>query len=173
MAGLDLSKILNPTSGSIFISGLPVPPTSNHQYVSMVRGGRTIRFKSKGAKDYEREFHSWAIRNKSMVDKAIVTLEKWHSPLEARAYVIFEKSRLITKDFCMKKLDISNRMKALHDLLCDVLLIDDCHFVTNVNEKIISDNKDEQVIIILQPRKMRFESQLYDALDKEGVMNES
>lgn len=172
MAGLDLSRVLNSNKSSIFLSGIPIPPTSNHQYSTIVRGGKAIRFPSKETKAYATLFNAWALRNKIQINNAVSKLEAWRSPLEIRCYIIFKKQRLITKDLFMKKLDISNRTKALHDLLSKALQIDDCHFVSNINEKIISDNDDEQVVVVIQPLKMRFETQLYDALEKEGVMNE-
>jgi Holliday junction resolvase RusA-like endonuclease len=49
-------------------------------------------------------------------------------PLLIECYFYFPVSRLYTKKHTIKKLDVSNRLKALHDCLCKVIGIDDSQF---------------------------------------------
>lgn len=172
MAGLDITRALNPPKNSILFMGVPLPPSSNKQYSTFLRNGKIQRVTSPAAALYQHDFKAWAFRHRADILAATQTILQWQSTIEIRAYVIFKKSRLLTKDSRIKKLDISNRLKALHDLLADAFNIDDSHFSTNFNEKLVSISDQEQVVIVLTPRSLRVESDLYDSLIQEGVMNE-
>lgn len=64
----------------------------------------------------------------------------------------FEKSRILSKKLLPKQLDVSNRLKALHDALAKALLIDDCHFFRISAEKqIVPDKRQEGVTVFIEP----------------------
>ncbi len=56
-------------------------------------------------------------------------------PLELKCVYYFEHKRLFTKKKTIKKMDVSNRMKASHDCLARILSIDDSWFFKVYAEK--------------------------------------
>lgn len=142
------------------LRGIPIPPSVNGQYATVMVKGRPIRIPSKEYKQYKKDFAAWVLINKELVMHARRLIIEWNSTLELSMYCCFEKSRLITKDGRCKNLDISNRSKALHDLLSEALQIDDSIFVSTPMEKVIADNV-EGVIIVIRPFNYRKSSELF------------
>lgn len=138
----------------IVFKGIPVPPSSNDQYATMIVKGRPIRFPSKSAKEYKKAFGIWAIKNNAALKEAREIIVKWNSPLEVSMFVALDKSRIFCKDGRLKKLDVTNRSKSLHDLLSDHIGIDDSYFISTPMEKVIADS-DEQVIVVIKPKLVR------------------
>lgn len=74
--------------------------------------------------------------------------------LEARAFFFFKKERLFTLKNKPKKLDVSNRIKAIHDSLCKLLEIDDSLFFKVTAEKVVCNgNLEESSWIEILPLK--------------------
>lgn len=69
-------------------------------------------------------------------------------------YIALNKQRLISKENNFKRLDASNRCKALHDLLAESLGVDDSCFVSVPIEKVLTDSK-EQVVVVIRPFYLR------------------
>lgn len=139
----------------IILNDIPIPPSSNHQYNSIIVKGRPVRVPAKEFNTYKKQFAEWFFRNKELVTQARETIRIWNSPLEVAMYCCFDHSRLITKDGRCKRLDISNRSKILHDLLSDALQIDDSVFVSTPMEKAIA-TTNEGVIVKIRPFQFRY-----------------
>lgn len=114
---------------------IPLPPTSNHQYITFFnkRTKRVQRVKSKEAVNYQNEFDLYVSEHLQAFKQAQALFKD--QPLCVHCEFHFEKSRLVTKKGTFKKLDVSNRLKALHDLLAKALAIDDSAFVRVSAEK--------------------------------------
>jgi Holliday junction resolvase RusA-like endonuclease len=110
----------------IVFESIPIPPSSNHQYVSFVRHGRVIHVKSPELVKWRKEFDAWVILNINGVRAARSFVNGKLLNVHVDIYWPYEK--LFTKQGKPKKLDVSNRLKALHDALADALEIDDCVF---------------------------------------------
>lgn len=135
---------------SVTLYGAPLPPSSNNQYASFVRGGRLVHVPSKDLVAYKRTFAGWARLNRPGIQCAIELLGD--GGVEVEAFFAFERTRLYTKKDAFKKLDVSNRLKALHDGLSEALGIDDCRFFSVTAEKyFVEDATQEQVIVRLSP----------------------
>jgi len=139
----------------IYLFGLPVPPSVNGQYKSILVGRKIIRAKSSEAVSYEKVFASWAAEHRDIVASARKEVQRWASPLSVSMYVCLERSKIFTKDGRMKRMDVSNRSKSLHDLLANVLGVDDSIFSHTPMEKVLCDERGEQVIIELRPHPIR------------------
>jgi hypothetical protein len=139
----------------VYLFGIPLPPSSNHQYATIIRRGRPIRIPSKETKDYEKIFKAWLIKNKEAITGAKEDIVQWNKPLSISMVVAFSRERLVTKDGRLKRLDVSNRTKALHDLISDALGIDDCLFVSCPTEKVVADTYGEQVVVCIRPTELR------------------
>lgn len=130
---------------------IPIPPTSNNLYASV--RGRLI--KSIEGRKYEASLKLYSIRNFKILDQIKSEL-KTNDTLKIECFFIFHKSRIISKKGEYKKLDATNRIKALHDVISDMIGIDDKQFISVSCEKVICENQDdEQVIVILSKENQR------------------
>jgi len=143
----------------IVLKGIPLPPSVNHQYKTVMVGGKLMRVPSKEYKQYKKDFAAWAMLKKNEILVARQAIIDWNSTLEVSMYCCFEQSRLITKDGRCKNLDISNRSKALHDLLSEALQINDSTFVSTPMEKVLA-SLVEEAIIVIKPFSYRYSNDL-------------
>lgn len=139
----------------IYFFGVPLPPSSNHQYATIMRHGRPIRIPAKETKDYEKIFKAWLLSNKDAIKSARESIVEWKKPLSISMVVAFKRERLVTRDGRLKRLDVTNRIKAIHDLMSDALGIDDSLFISCPTEKVVADNYEEQVVICIRPSELR------------------
>ena len=147
----------------LVLTGIPVPPSSNNQYVSFVRHGRIVHVRSPELVKYRKAFDSWAKANAEAV-LAIREMVKG-SAIQVDAFVALHRDRLYTKRGTFKKLDVSNRLKALHDYLGDLLLVDDSHFFAVAAEKVVVEKvEDEQVIVFICPCPARTLAEVQELL---------
>jgi Holliday junction resolvase RusA-like endonuclease len=108
-----------------YLKEMPLPPSVNHIYATSWTSKR--RFKSQSYLQYERAVIHW----KHMNAEALATARELTSKLtEGEAFKIdcifyFQKSDLISKKKTIKKNDTSNRLKACHDVLSEILDVDD------------------------------------------------
>lgn len=112
----------------LVFEGIPLPPSSNKQYVSFLRRGRIIHAKAKELVAWRKEFDVWALQNATGVifGREFVKDKK----LCVHADIYWPKEKLYTKAGGVRKIDVANRMKALHDTLASLLLTDDSQFWT-------------------------------------------
>ena len=104
-----------------------MPPSSNHQYKSFVRHGKIIHVCSPELVAFKNEMKDWSNFNRGWLKRAKADFQG--HPLFIKTFFYFERSRVLTKNGKMKKLDVSNRLKALHDAFAGAIGIDDSQFV--------------------------------------------
>lgn len=151
---IDSNEALLSPNTKIVLKGIPMPPTGNKQYASFLRNSRIIRIKSKMANRYDVDFNVWAMLNKQALKDALNNLNGMG--IEIEAFFGFHQSKLIGKKGQFKRLDVTNRLKALHDNLCAAIGIDDSQFISSYEEKFVIDDKElEQVIVRLTPAPIR------------------
>lgn len=148
------------TIDGIYFFNIPIPPSANAMYATFTKHGKTRRIPSKELREYAKVFEIWVLQNKASLNEARKTIIEWNMPLEVSFFLVLKRDKLLTKDGRMKKLDVSNRSKSLHDKLGDALGIDDCYFVSCPMEKIIADVCNEQVIVCIRPMIMRSISEI-------------
>jgi Holliday junction resolvase RusA-like endonuclease len=131
---------------AIVFKGIPLPPSSNNQYI-LVRGrGKTFHAPSQELKRFRLAMEFYWAENLAAV-KLAQQLFPGH-PLTIHASFGFEKSRLLTKKGTFKRLDVSNRLKALHDSVAAAIGIDDCNFVAvSARKYAVQKAIDEQVTV--------------------------
>lgn len=134
---------------------LPMPPSSNHMYKLFRRGRKTFHVPSKELKTFQNEMILYPRVHKLEFLSAKHTVLAWINAgqgLEISCQFFFHYSRLFTKDGRVKKLDVSNRIKALHDCLCRLLGIDDSVFFRVSAEKGTAHaDLDEMVMVDIRP----------------------
>lgn len=129
---------------------LPIPPSSNNQYILVRRGRKTYHVPSEELKTFKKEMASYAVFNRKAFEFNKGVVGAWVGEgclLEVKAEMFFEHSRIFCKDGSPKKFDVSNRLKALHDQLALLLDIDDKWFfkvfaskspvASQLNEKVV------------------------------------
>jgi len=130
-------------NASIVFDGLPIPPTSNMQYAIVFRPTGRQFVPKKELVQYKKAMADYFLRNHVAIKHAREVLGGGKA-LSVQAFFAFERSRLFTKKGNFKRLDVSNRLKALHDCLAKALLLDDSCFVHIGAAKYPVDTKDEE-----------------------------
>jgi len=76
-------------------------------------------------------------------------------------YLIMPNHAIYTKKNTVKKLDATNRIKVTHDMLAEMIGIDDCYFSSGPVEKVVNNvDTDRYVQIILKPSNIKTVTQL-------------
>ncbi len=151
----------------ILFDRFPLPPTANHAYPTGTNGRR---HKSSAMRIFEAEATKWWMVNRPLVTharKALggeIAIDK-ASMIRVDAWVCFHYGSLFTKDSVRKKMDVSNRIKALHDALSNVLLIDDRYFMVGETAPVvIKDFEEECVTLMLSIQQMETRASLLKRL---------
>lgn len=124
------------------LKNYPLPPSSNDLYASV--RGRLV--KTKMARLYEFEVQSYKLNQHSFIEEIKSRLKD--EMIIVDCVFVFEKSRLISKENKLKKLDASNRLKICHDTLAKLIEIDDKNIVKGSFMKITCEHKHEEQVII-------------------------
>lgn len=117
------------------LNKMPMPPTDNHAYVSIIRGRTIIRVPSRDLTNYRKAMSYWALLNRDKVTTCKLGLEL-PKRLSVEFLFHFPKEKLYTKMGVTKKLDATNRLKSSCDALAEILGIDDSFFWRVKCEKI-------------------------------------
>lgn len=134
------------------LSGFPLPPSTNHLYKTIVIRGRSRRAKSKEYKAYEHAVKVWMMthHHELQLARALTTMAGPGRFIHLDLDFKFHRSRILCKDGKPKRLDTSNRLKALEDALSLILGIDDCWFWSGQYDKSIApENEVERVEIVM------------------------
>jgi len=87
-------------------------------------------------KAFKVEFGVWMLLNRFGLKAASAALSG-EGPLAIHCDFFFGRRALYTKDGRLKKMDVSNRLKALHDAMGDALGIDDSRFTEISARKVV------------------------------------
>lgn len=126
---------------------VPIPPSSNNQYKVFRRNNKIVHASSLSLVAFRKEIDAYFLRNMDSI-KIARELFGGNKPLSVNCYFAFEKSRIYTKRGHFKRLDVSNRLKALHDAFAKVLLIDDSCFVHVSASKYAVDKKESEHVLV-------------------------
>lgn len=126
------------TMNTVIFSNLPIPPSSNNQYCMKKIGGRIRHIRSRELREFRDQMAKYAQQHAEQVLLSRQLVAQWlktSRPLEIECVFFFHRHRLISKQNKFKKLDVSNRLKAAHDCIAEMLGIDDSAFFRVVGEK--------------------------------------
>lgn len=158
----------------IVIRDLPVPLTTNKMYATIMRRGphgpHTRRIPSSEFVDFKREMSRWAGKYASFLSEVQALMAYWIVEgymIQIDLYICLGRTRLFTLKDTPKRLDASNRIKAMEDAISEITLVDDKHFWRVSAEKIECEaQEDECTIAILTPIKARKRNSLENILKK-------
>ena len=151
MSNEDASKVTRFTSDqttpAALFSQLPMPPSSNNQYYLAKRGNKVYHIPSDELKLYKHNMEGYPLLRSVIFELNKNLVRNWVEQgyyLEIRSIFFFHHSKLFTKKNTAKRLDCSNRIKALHDQLCKAIGIDDSLFFRVYAEKAVCDDSMKQ-----------------------------
>jgi Holliday junction resolvase RusA-like endonuclease len=110
------------------IKGFPVPPTTNQLYAYAPTYRRMV--KTKVYREYDKAVQLWILGNQETVSKVRDFLKDLGLfVLDVSAVFHMEQKKIVCANGKPKRNDTSNRLKALHDVLSEVILgVDDSYF---------------------------------------------
>lgn len=144
MSNDDASKVTRFTSSAVtpaaLFTQLPMPPSSNNQYYLARRGPKVYHIASDELKGFKASMAAYPLMRSVIFELNKNLVRNWVEQgytLEIRSIFFFHENRLFTKKNTTKRLDCSNRIKALHDQLCNIIGIDDSLFFKVYAEKAV------------------------------------
>jgi Holliday junction resolvase RusA-like endonuclease len=140
---------------AIVFAKLPIPPSSNHQYFLAKRGNKTYHIPSDDLKKFKKSMSIYPAINGPFFNMNKTGVRRWIEDgllLEVRVMFFFRYNRIFCKDGKPKKMDVSNRLKALHDQLSHILEIDDSWFFKIYAEKCVAvESLNEESYVEISP----------------------
>jgi len=151
----------------IVIRNYPYPPSENAMYATIRKGNKTWRTSSRELMEYKRRCNTFYLLNKETMKRAQEIIREWVKlgyGIELDALIFMEYQRFLTKEGQDKKVDVSNRIKGLHDTLSELLKVDDHKIYKMSAEKIVA--KEESFCdLIIRPVKRRH----LDEVTRDGI----
>jgi hypothetical protein len=120
----------------VIVKNFPMPPGSNHLYKTCAVGNRIFRAPSRKHKDYKKSVKLWALENPDIIRMMKAKVKDWKA-LQIERYFMFHYKTIYCKDGRIKKMDVSNRIKALDDSLLGLMGLDDSQIFRGFEEKIL------------------------------------
>ncbi len=121
----------------IKLLGLPVPPSHNECYTPVVLGGKPRLKKSRAYEDWLMRCEHWRLVNLAEVTKARATMQTIQQFSVDAAFILGPRT-LYHQDGSVRRYDVANRAKCLHDYLALLLGRDDRYIWTCTQRKVQS-----------------------------------
>lgn len=133
----------------IIFDHFPMPPSSNEIYRHFrdPKTKKIRRVSSNALTHYKKACQQWALVNHQLCKAANLYLrdEKY---IQVDVWVAMRIERIHDANGAVKKLDVSNRGKALFDQLAEAIKIDDRHFKRTRIDKVVADSWETECCII-------------------------
>ena len=136
---------------AVVLEGLPMPPSSNHQYKLFRRNGKTYHVPSTELKTFKAAITHYTLKNSSQYLACLNLISQWRKEkhlFHCNATFYFKKPRIFTLKGEPRKIDVSNRIKAIHDSVSQMLHLDDSYFFSIGAKKLICKEGDEEHVTI-------------------------
>lgn len=126
---------------------LPLPPSENEIYRNVPGIGRAA---TQALRNWRGLVQVWMLQNKSEMQRVRAWVREQPEPLvlNISSAFVFHKPRLWSKQGVPKQLDASNRIKALHDAVAEILGVDDRHLWSGSFEKMQCEHIEDQCSIV-------------------------
>lgn len=120
---------------TIVLPGLPIPPSENAMYVNRRQAGKRGRAASDELRYFWDHMEFWRLKNLPFANSARRAMAG-RSFLAIDCTFHFRRTRLYTGKGNVRRLDVSNRLKALHDSVAKLLGVDDSEFFESSERKL-------------------------------------
>jgi len=141
----------------IWVTGLPIPPSSNGQYKPF-KSKHTGKLSFKATPEleaYKRNLDLCFYKNPGLFLSNIKKLESWLANgiyLEVKATFFLNVKTMLTQKGEPKRMDVSNKLKSLHDGLAKLLQVDDSlFFKISAEKRLTHSNEVESVVVEINP----------------------
>lgn len=152
------------TEQPVLIRGFPIPPSDNTLKVPIRRfaknggGKRVLSFMDSPAYvEYKSTVNLWRMKNFASYATQIGRLMIWYRAGQPLGIIVdfrVHRSRLFTADGKIRRWDVTNYMKALHDTFCAITHMDDSAFFDCQQRKVeIPDGRLECLNLHIGPIK--------------------
>lgn len=135
-----------------------MPPSVNKMYYSGRKQNRAW-YPTKEFKLFKSEMADFYLMNKRQIDKTAEVfglLIGGDSVVDIQRFYYLHRGRIFCKDGRPKRWDVTNRVKALDDALCEILGMDDSIIWKSTEEKILApESVREHVSVLLTPMQAR------------------
>ena len=132
-----------------------IPPSSNNQYVLIRRGGKTLHVASQELKTFQKHVAQYPLYDPESYALCQAIMDVWKAEkreLEITCTFYLRHSRVFTKEGNPKRMDCSNRLKAIHDSVALLFGIDDClFFKVHAEKRAISEAFTEKTVVDIRP----------------------
>jgi Holliday junction resolvase RusA-like endonuclease len=143
------------------ITDFPMPPSANQLRSSFynLKLKRMQHYDASVYKSYKAVCAAWAVKEAkalaSISERLKIEISEPGTILILRCGFALRQKRIWTKDGRVKRLDVSNLLKALHDELSKCLGVDDRYFELGAAWKVcIADDAHEYVLVDIQTSKL-------------------
>ena len=137
---------------SFTIDNFPLPPSANSLYAHSRMYDRMV--KTQAYKDYDKDVQLWIASNQGKVDEVRGFAKDLKGVFHINATFYMQHKSVVCKDGRPKKNDTSNRIKALHDVLSNILGVDDSYFWSGSFTKVAMADGKERVAVTLVIREI-------------------
>jgi Holliday junction resolvase RusA-like endonuclease len=159
----------------IIFDDVPMPPSLNNAYPTVKTRTGFRRVKGPGLIQYRRDMMDYYLVNKRQFITTKQFVQEWLSKewhfIQMDIAFAFAQDQLLTKQLKPKRMDLSNRIKAVEDMICELLGIDDSLVWGGFYEKALADSGKSHCLIILQQRPARALTQIKNSLPQELGLN--
>lgn len=132
-----------------------IPPSSNNQYLLVRHNSKTFHVPSRELSAFKKHIKCYPVQYPREFAIYKARMSDWvrdKKLLEVSCTFFLNYSRLFTKIGNPKRLDCSNRLKAIHDCVADLFGIDDClFFKIHAEKRSIEESYREKAIIEIKP----------------------
>lgn len=155
----------------------PLPPSENQLYKTILIKGFPRRAASQKLREFKEASHDWGVKHKYTLDRASNMMAKWLSQgivIEIETIICLRPSTLFTKKGIAKRLDATNRVKALNDSLAELTGIDDkVYWRCSVEKAELDEEEQECAIITIRPCQMKLVKEITSKRLNEATTSSS
>lgn len=126
---------------------LPLPPSENELYRNVPGRGRAA---TRELREWKAKIALWILQHQNEVRQARAWIREQKQPLviDIQASFVIHRPRLWCKKGNPKRLDASNRIKALHDAVAEILGVDDKHVWGGTFQKVECERLEDQCSLV-------------------------
>lgn len=121
----------------------PMPISENEMYATVGRR----RIKSAALRQYHQQCNIWVMKYQPIF-KELRRIGQSKQVLRMNIDFYFLKNRIFCKDGRPKKLDASNRLKPIHDVISELMGLDDCYLWCGSFNKLVGSENFARVEIL-------------------------
>lgn len=147
---------------SITLGKFPLPPSSNNQYASLIMKGRVIHVPTVKLKAFKVAMSNWHLSRDRLAQQArMFCLEIFSRKNFVRfdSYLCVPKVDIFYKNGNLKRDDIFNRLKALHDEFSKMAGFDDSRIKAGWTEQLGIEGDSAFSFIVLSEHRFRMISE--------------